>query len=290
MSDSSVLSRVMKPAELEHFYSCVERQLAKLGHDAVLERDRDSFALRNRPGSSYGLVNLGQVCRGIPRWRWNGEIWNHLRRVLSAESSDPKELTFEEARSRLKPRLVTLQMELPLDWLVLWPISDRFHTYLAIDNPQSVGSVHPDRLRDWELGSDDALSIALENVWREDPVNKRVSQFGEANLTLLQSESVFTSAHLLLLERHFPLVPAAGLAVAVPNRHFLLVRSLDDPSSLRAVGTMKFLAEKMYEDGPGSISREVFWWQPGRLETLDLKLQGDDLRFHPPDELLAVWG
>ena len=58
---------------------------------------------------------------------------------------------------------------------------------------------------------------------------------------------------------------------------------------IAAVNTMLLLAQKMFVDGPGSITPELYWWRRGKLERLPVRVDAERaLHFVPPDEFVKM--
>jgi hypothetical protein len=61
-----------------------------------------------------------------------------------------------------------------------------------------------------------------------------------------------------------------------------------DLGVIGAVNHLLILANRMYADGPGSVSDSLYWLRDGVFERLAGEVQGEDVRFAPPDEFVEV--
>jgi hypothetical protein len=287
--DRPEIMHFMTASDYRVFCDKVEQQLKQLGQAYNLDRREGSYGLQSKPGMHLGLANLAQLCNQLPKAEWDESINQHIRSLLSQSPDGSAPTTFQDAKTGMKVRLAPLDFNVPLDILVTCPMSDSFHTYFAHDLPNSVESLKAETFQSWNVSRRELWDLALKNIWEQDPVSHETIAFGDSNLELLAADSLFAASHLFMLERHFPDAPKAGLIVAVPNRHAILCKRLEAVDSMQALGGMKFLATKMFEDGPGSISPEVFWWRPGRLEKLEVTLSDRGVDFTPTQEFIDLW-
>jgi hypothetical protein len=44
----------------------------------------------------------------------------------------------------------------------------------------------------------------------------------------------------------------------------------------------------MFEQGPGSISPDLYWWREGSVTLLPSQFDGSNIQFMPPDEFVQA--
>ena len=159
---------------------------------------------------------------------------------------------------------------------------------LVYDLPSSVRNVQPDHAIGWGLGESELFQVGLENVGAEPPPeveDKKLPEGGE--FRIIVGDSFFTASRILFLDRYIPNPTRFGVAVAVPHRHVVAFHVIRDVSAVKAISAMLPVAFGMYQEGPGSISPDLYWYRDGRLLRLPSKVTAKEITFLPPDEFVS---
>ena len=247
------------------------------------------------PGITAALDNLAQVVRDQPPDEWAGHIASHLDAILPALSNlQGPPATFAEARAGLRLR-VWADDQLPPEagrWALSRRLAEGLLGVVAYDLPTAVVSVSSESVAAWGVGEEELFAAAVEGTRSEPPPGiERVDIEGGAGVVAIEGESVYTATALLWLDEHLPGIPEAeGALVVVPNRHIVVAHPVSGLRSLRAVVPMLQMAGRLYERGPGSISRDIYWWRSGTLMLLPHRIADGTLEFLPPDEFLLMLG
>ncbi|HEY3781859.1 MAG TPA: hypothetical protein VGL56_12305 [Fimbriimonadaceae bacterium] len=301
MKFSTFFGKSEKPDHLESISDTDYRRLVALVKSELSNR-KVKFVVDEKKGQitfpdlrfEMGLTNLAQMCQQAEKAQWP-EMVRHFVAVSEKNwSSDPEAKRipeFDEVKAQLKVRLNTVEFvtatTLPL--LTTFDVSDKFLTYLVIDTPQEVTSVPSKSVEHWGRPLPELFEIALQNCWEQDPVEKGSAPVGNGvEFVTLMGETFFASTHLLMLDKHFPAPPEAGLLVSVPTRHTILACELTNKMAAAAFSPLAFITCNMYEDGPGSVSQDVFWWHNGQLKPLILDIGSNGAKLLGPDEFLEV--
>jgi len=101
-------------------------------------------------------------------------------------------------------------------------------------------------------------------------------------------DSFYIASQVLGLADLLPPDVANGALVGVPNRHALLWHPIEDLRVVRAMTTMAPLIQRLFRDGPGSISNQLYWWLDGDLVHLPIAPNRKGFAFSPPDEFVAL--
>lgn len=278
-------------ARCERFLAAVRGDLE--GREAGLEVELGEGGVRVSAGDSkraeFGLLGLAQ------HWHALGEaaagaagraliaehfdaIWRRLGRGEGAASPELERL--DDARPRLRLRLFTERAAVRLaEGLVQRRLARGLHAVLVVDLPELVRPVEPARLRQWleqeEALSEDALwSEARARSLEIEVSVQRLRLFDQVPVLAVTGDSFFTASRIFGLEallderlREQGGVPKLGALVAAPTRHTLLVHPLGVhqtavPTALTALNKA---AATLFEQGPGSLSPELYWWRAGEL-------------------------
>ena len=236
-----------------------------------------------------GLANIAQLCRQLPRHEWPDAVRTHFDRLFAA----PKEMesataNFDAARPFLKVRIYGSDT-LPGDAKLLRsPLAPGLEQILVLDLPAQVATVTPDTARDW-APIDELFEIARANLAAEPPPPREsVKGVRDVEVTVFMADSFFVASRVVMLPTLIDLSDAKGALVALPHRHALLVYPIRDIGVLPAVETMIRLAQRLYQEGPGSISPNLYWWHDGAMTHLPARAEGTRVHFFPPDAFVEV--
>lgn len=277
----------VEQARYASFLRAVEQGCAQL--EIGLELDAGAGILRPRVGSDAGGAQLSVGLKSLAQ-RWHalaeqaegpaGEalILAELELIAARLQPDPEleaELDqLERARPRLRLRLFNERAAVAMAvGLVQRRLTRGLFAALALDLPTSLRPVAPERLTRWGSSLDALWPQALAQTLATPVHVEAMSLFDRIPCIAVTGDSLVTTSQLLGLEG--PLaqvlgsVPEQGAVVVVPNRHTLLAHPLGvhdfDPQTA-LLGLAKAGAH-LYEQGPGSLSPELNWWQPdGSLE------------------------
>lgn len=281
----------MSQSDYDRMVNLVRGWLIDHGHEFAIDKV-GGFALVGPKGSErhkIGFTNMGQVCAQTPHSDWPKVVNEFLETLVNPNTEFLEDPPFGKVRQLLKLRLNATDLGVDPALLTLYDVSDRFLTYLVIDLPKQVCTVKPETVAGWEISKGELFKLALANVWDQDKVEVKWMDLDEnVKIAVLEGETFFTSTHLLMLDRHFPSQPRAGMLVAVPARHAVMVRPLEKAEDIGALGMIAYLANRTFEDGPGSITDTVFWIRDGKLTPLEIDVMSNAVNLLGPPEFEEV--
>ncbi|HEY2958425.1 MAG TPA: hypothetical protein VGM21_09495 [Actinomycetota bacterium] len=160
---------------------------------------------------------------------------------------------------------------------------------VARDLPETVEAVGREQAAGWGVHDDELFRLGYGNVAAQDRplVQTRRLEPG-FELTTLSGESFFTTTNALWPDRYVHVFPATGALVGVPHRHMVLVHPIRDFSALYAINLMIPSLDRLFRQGPGSLSPMLYWWRPGSFTLLPGDLVDQQVRFSPPSEFVHV--
>jgi hypothetical protein len=243
--------------------------------------------------AALGLLNLAQICHQSPFHTWPSIVAQHVGRSLDLadETDDAIErlaADFDQARTRLKVRLYPADVGSEIFLTVREPM-DGVKAVLVYDMPETIHSVRQGHVDGWGRPLEELFAIALDNVKASEPVEPKTFPIDQnAALTLLGGESYFTASHALFLGDYLDPIPEHGALVSVPHRHVVIYHPIVDQGVLLALNAMIPMTLGMFQDGPGSISPQLYWWRGGRFLLLPTEVGNSEIKFTPPDEFVAL--
>ena len=134
------------------------------------------------------------------------------------------------------------------------------------------------------MAAEDLFEIGLDNVRAEGRPEVQTFDLDKgARFFALVGDSFFTSSHALALGE--VLVPPSehGALVTIPHRHAVLFHPIVDMKAILAINSMIPVTFGMYQEGPGSVSPNLYWWRDGALTHLPTKVTSQSITFSPPD-------
>lgn len=236
-----------------------------------------------------GLTNLAQLCNNAPRTQWRLLIYSHVSALddLQPDRLDDLATSFDDIRDLLRLRVYPQDYAPATCEMVTFPAVPGLVTALVYDMPSTIATVGRDHLDRWPISTLDAFDLALANTATEEPTSfERVHQ-GDIDFLMAEGSSFFVASHLLHLDRLLPDVSEHGVVAAIPTRHSLFVRAIEEQDGLRAsVAGVAMTANILFDEGPGSIDDDLFWWRPDHpLVRIPTGREGSDVTINPPAEL-----
>jgi hypothetical protein len=237
--------------------------LDHLGRDngEVLE---GGWAVRDRRGGVYGLVNLAQELATIPEGEWPERVGERLSMLGAISPEFPS--SYEQAGANLRIRLSADGSE--PGWAAYRRICDGLDEVLMMRNDVGCITVSPAQVEAWGVSMDQAFTEARQQTIWDEPRERRILARGDSKLVWVRA-NFFASSVLLSLDHLLSRTNRFGAVAMAPCRDALIYTEISDDRITASVAGMIEIGSQWYVDGPGSISPEVFWYQrEGRISRL----------------------
>ena len=243
--------------------------------------------------SEFGLSNLAQLCQMVGEGESREAISGHFDNLFAAADDEARveELArdFEGVRSLFKVRLYPGASLGGIDPRppASWELAPGLTAVFVYDLPTTVRSAGDTHIESWGMSRDELLSAALDNV-RADAVDVQPMAEGRSAPVACFADHFFAASHALLLGERLPPEARGSAVFAVPHRHAVLYAPLVDLGVIEAINRLIPTAAAMFEQGPGSISPDLYWWREGSVSVLPSQFDGQDVQFFPPDDFVQV--
>ena len=257
----------------EQLLSIVVDHLGK-DHVEVLE---GGWAVRDRRGGVYGLVNLAQELAAIPESEWMELVAERLAMLGAISPEFPAE--YDHAGPSLRVRLSADGSE--PGWAAYRRVCDGLDEVLMMRNDVGCITVSPSQLESWGISPDRAFQDARQRTIWDEPRERKVLARGESKIVWVRA-SFFASSVLLSLDHLLSGKNLFGAVAMVPCRDALIYTEVNDDRITASVAGMIEIGSQWFVDGPGSISPEVFWYQRGGTISRLVKAVGR--------EFVPCWG
>lgn len=280
------------PERLARFEDGVRRYFARQSAEVEL-RDGSVRAISGpMSGEVFGLTNLSQLCAQHPEDAWAGQIARHFMMVkrTSNDHQSIKAAPLDEVRDQLVVRLwERVHLGETADANVGREDIPGLMSMLAIDLPESIASVARERAQGWGVPEDELFAIAMRNQKRMvEPEVDRMDFGDQGAAWLIHAESYYTASLALDFDRFAEVQGAYGSLMTIPVRHAILAAPLDSIDSIEVLGPLLALSHKLEHDGPGSISRRVWWRRDGGWSELPVEVKDGRIQVSPTQEQVEV--
>jgi hypothetical protein len=229
--------------------------LDHLGRDHV-EVLEGGWAVRDRRGGVYGLVNLAQELAAIPESEWTERVGERLAMLGAISPEFPPD--YEQAGPNLRVRLSADGSE--PGWAAYRPICDGLDEVLMMRNEVGCITVSPAQVDSWGVSVDRAFKDARQQTIWDEPRERRILARGDSKIVWVRA-NFFASSALLALDHLLSRKNRFGAVAMTPCRDALLYTEVSDERITASVAGMIEIGSQWFVDGPGSISAEVFWYQ-----------------------------
>ena len=292
-NDWEVVYRKPSREEYRRFRKLVDAWLAahSKGFTEVEGGGIDVDLGREQP-MMIGLMNLAQKCHIAAPEDWPAIVSEHLGSVLDG-ATEP-DMTWEAVKDILKVRIYPddYGAGLPASagpLLISKAVAPGAVAALAVDYPKTVASVPPGAVDDWGKPIDGLFEIGMANVRANDrPSVQRQEVDGGGKITILIGDSFFTATWALMLDQFVTGESPNGEIVAIPNRHIVGFMQIKDLSIVEGITGIIAFANHFYQQGPGPITRNIYWRHEGKLTLLPTVVEGTTVRFSPPAEFVEM--
>lgn len=257
--------------EFKRFGTDVREAAAQFMPGSEVNLDAGFVAAPSTQSSTIGLSNLIQIWHLSPPTSRRHEVDNFFDALAKNAREGAAEMSWSEAESSLRIRVFPLDAELPEGFpSVLGSPANAFYSLVAVDLPDAVRTVTPEEIESWGKPIEELGRIALDNVWKQEPLE--IQRAGtDLPITVLSASHMYAASHALLMERYFTGDPDLGALVVIPNRHMWAFHPLTPGSADEAAHLLLPLAIRAYRQGPGSVTPLLLWWKPGKWEQVPFR-------------------
>jgi hypothetical protein len=281
----------MKADEYRAFEAAVVADFERRGQ-AVRIVDDGAFIGEGEDERVFGLFNLAQVCHQIGQSDWPTTIREHFENIADAEAATERLKDYAYARDLLKVRVYQVS-DLPPGTVDNWvrrTLSPELVAVIAADLPTTVATISDDVAEAWNVPIDELFAVAAEHMAAEMPGYERnsVPIAGGASLETLSGDTFFVASQIIRFA-DFAGTPTNGALVSLPNRHLLIWHPIETAANtVQAVQTMLQVGMNAYQEGPGSLSPDLYWWHRGALTLLPSSIDSKGVQFFPPDAFMEL--
>jgi hypothetical protein len=139
----------------------------------------------------------------------------------------------------------------------------------------------------WKVTAREAYRTARDNVRREGLLETRILEADGVQVTVVHGGSGYAPTHAFWLPDYVQ-VDGNGALVVIPNRGLFAAHPVRGPEAVAAAQGLLRMARRQYENGPGPVSDQLFWWRDGVLHRQGSQRGVDGISFEPSPELADI--
>lgn len=243
---------------------------------------------------TLGLINLAQLCKQARQTHWKGLIAQHfeeLKKAATFQNEFKKNVhDFSYASRYLGVRLYHNDYVSHLeDGLTIGrQFTEDIFALLVFDLPHSVMNVRPEQTIQWNKYNEELFEIGLSNIKSKYQFNISPRKIEDTTIQVVQGDHFFTPNIVLDLKSHPDLVGSKGCLIGIPSRHHVLIYPIENLKVINAISQLIPIITRLEDEGPGSISRSLFWFSDGEFSTLPYELEEEKIQFYPPEKFATL--
>lgn len=257
--------------------------------DGQIETNENEFGFSNP-----GLVNVAQVCKQEDKKYYKEIITEHFNSMIRANKFD-KEFAkiadnFEEVKKYIGVRLYNNEYVAYVgkENTIGKNFAGDIYSMIVFDFPDSVLSINPEQTTPWNKTIDELLQIGIENIKAKYPLTITKEAFGEFSIWFIQGEHFFTPNIVFDIENRQELIGSKGSLIGLPHRHSAIIYPIENLEVVKAINGIIPTVYGMNQEGPGSLSNNLFWYKDNVFTQLPYKIEEGKLQFFPPNNFLEL--
>lgn len=262
--------------ELDNYFKTLNVQY-DLGDGLVTVKENE-FGL-----NKLGLTNVAQVCKQEEKKFYKEIIAKHFNSLIRANK-------FEEVKSYIGVRLYSNDYVASIgkENTIGKDFAGDIYSMIVFDFPDSVLSIRPEQTKFWNKTIDELFEIGISNVKAKYPLTITKETFPEFSIWFVQSEHFFTPNVAFDIENRKELIGSKGSLVGLPHRHSAIIYPIENLEVVKAITGLIPTIYEMNQEGPGSLSNNLFWYKDNTFTQLPYKIDEGKLQFFPPDNFLEI--
>lgn len=244
--------------------------------------------------SGLGLLNVAQVCKQEGQKHYKTIIKEHFNAMIRTNQFEKEFVkiadNFDEVKKYIGVRLYDYEYvaHVGKENTIGKDFADDIYAMVVFDFPDSVLSIRPDQTIAWGKSFEELFEIGVNNVRTKYPLIITKEGFGEFDIWFVQGEHFFTPNIVFDIENKSELIGSKGSLIGLPHRHSAIIYPIENLEVVKAINGLIPTIYGMNQEGPGSLSNNLFWYKDNTFIQLPYKFENNKLQFFPPDSFLEL--
>lgn len=257
--------------------------------DGVVKVNSDSFGNNN-----LGLTNLAQGCKQAKKRQYKRIVNDHFNSMIRAQKFENEfkiiAEDFEKVKDYIGVRLYDNDYvsHIGKALTIGYDFAGDIYAMIVFDFPDTVLNIQPYQIKPWNKTIHELFEIGLENIKQKYPQTITKEKINEFEIWYITSDHFFTSNIVFEIDKRKDFIGSKGAIVALPNRHNSFVYPINSLEVVEVINTIIPMVFKMYDDGPGALSKNLFWYFDKKFIEMPFMLKDGKIDFTPPQEFIEV--
>lgn len=239
----------------------------------------------------FGLINIAQICSLRNPEEYPGILEQHFGAMIGNEAFEAglEPDDFEKIKQYIGVRLYGEDYiaDFGEDIMIRRPFAKGVFAVLIFDFPQTIKNISRSEADKWNTSDDELFNIGIENIRRSYELKAQRVTIGNDAVFAAETEHFFAANILFDIERHKEFIGKGGAVVGIPTRCLAVIYPINDVKVASVLMALFNIVPRFYAGGPGSLTRQIFWYRDGLYEPLDYKI-GKEVNFTPSDAFLSM--
>lgn len=251
--------------------------------DGVVSVEENYFGF-----NELGLQNLSQMCKQNDIKDYEAVVKDHFETMVRIHKFDKEfeEIVsdFEKIEKYIGVRLYDVEYaaNLQKENMIVQHFTEGVLAVLVFDLPESVMNIKPEQIEPWGKTSDELYEIGKQNIKQNYVVNLFEEKVGNNKFWFAEADHFYATNFVMNIQDFPQVIGRKGSLVSIPNRHIALIYPIQNLEVVGALNNMLYLTSRMYEDGPGSITDRLYWYNDGIFLDIPHRIEDEKLAITPP--------
>jgi hypothetical protein len=258
-------------------------------NDGRVEVNEDIFGV-----TKLGLTNVAQVCKQTSFKNYYKAISDHFETMIRAHKFD-KEFQGIEHNYELVKEYICVRVydhkyveHIGRNNTLGKDIAGDLYAMIVFDLPHTIVSITPEKAKKWNQPFEALFNTGIDNVSKKYSLSISEQHFREFKIWLVECNHFFAGHIIFELPHKKELVGTNGSLVAIPHRHAAIIYPIESLEVFKAINTLIPVIYGMNQEGPGSLSNNLFWYADGTFTNLPYIIEDQKIQFMPPENFVTM--
>lgn len=258
-------------------------------NDGVLTTDSNVFG-----GEDFGLMNVAQICKQSELRNYKGILFEHFESMIRSQEFQTRFNVIVHDYNLIKDYIgVRLYSNdyitnIGKELTIGKDLAGDIYCMIVFDLPDSVINIQPEQASKWGKTIGDLFETGIKNMKNKYQWEISQQKFSDFNIWLIQGDHFFTPNIVFDLNNHKRMIGTHGSLIGIPHRHSVIIYPIENIDVVKAINILIPTIYGMNEEGPGSVSNNLFWYKEGNFENLPYKIENQKLDFYPPGNFVEM--
>lgn len=268
---------------LHHYFS--SKNIEYVIENGVLTTNDKSFGYEN-----LGLTNVAQVCKQNESKHYREIVNDHFESMIRTLQFE-KEFNeivhdFEQVEFYIGVRIYPDEhiSHVGEHNVLSKKLAGDLSATLVFDLPDTIMNIKPEQVEKWNKSPEELFILGVSNIKEKYRVEISEQIYDDLKIWFIDSPHFFTTNIVFDFENHSELIGSHGSLIGLPHRHAAIIYPIENLEVVQAINMLIPAIFGMNEEGPGSVSNNLFWYHEGVLKNLPYELSDESIQFTPTKE------